>query len=687
MRAMIFVALALTGCSKWPAIESSKRLPTDPRLGFVLVETGPQVPTFVEASAANGRLMVGVFTGAGVDPDLQPTTPALRFLEVESKTGAATPLPSAPLTPTDDFDFGVTLTERTILFSSAKTGEAAYFDGTAWFALPTLPVDARSTRFMIARSATEIVVRGSNLYRLVGSAWQLVPIGARLVLGPWGNTGLRVITQPGTLCTSLLDVSTGTLTTPVCQFTNAGTIQFDAVNGTVDDFQLITSPGYVWHFQAGTWHAGEILPIDRPRATPAGAELIVDVTPKTQADAFQSPVATLMALRGGAKSRVLLPASSAAITCACDRSDDSACECVRRPLVNGLTVFGDGSAAVLFGVSDADARRQIFVRRFDLPGDTGFDRATCSTPCPTAKACHFVSLTDTACIWDLSQSSTGPLSDDPAVTLTTVTPRDGMAVTLSVTLLDGGAADVTMATPLPNLTLLGKAHVGYRLSLSGPDLVTKHVEVTMPDTQRTAELGAIPLVRGIRLGDVLWPLSSNQSHTVVSRGGGMAVPVTSGNGARWWWLQGLADGGVTTQDLLAAPSSPRRARIDPNGRFLLLPTDVGLALLEVQTLRVVDTLAGTDWDTNFVTFANAADVFAIRRGGPSSTASAEPAGITELIAFSANGFTRRFQVTTPGTVLEVAGLGGSVLRLEAGHAERRRSPRLRARRQRAHGAK
>ncbi|MBX7098302.1 MAG: hypothetical protein K1X89_11365 [Myxococcaceae bacterium] len=670
MRALALVlGLAVAGCStKWPYVDpaGAKRLSTDARLGFIVAETGPQLPTFVDLEASTGKLMVGLYVGEGVDVDLQRTEARLSFSEVDPVTGASTPLPAPMLTPTSDLRLSTVLADKGLLYSSTRTREVAFFDGTGWTRLPDLPAGVGASRSLAARSATEVVLRTQDTVWVVkGGAWKSVYVGQQVVFGPWSASGLTLVTHPGQLCLSTLDVGQGTVSAETCEFTNAGTLVEDAFNGTPSEFQLLTfvssGTGYAWHFQAGHWRAGEL--VSAARVSPTWkSDALVAVTSSSVGDLpIYEGEGGLVALRDGVQSMALAPPFSSALSCACTRATDASCDCARRPLVTALELLPDASAAFVFGVSTADAKRQVFVRRLTLPDTKGFDPATCSPTCMAQQVCAFKTPTDTACIIDPTSHGSGRLEQNPVVSLTVVTPFDGTQVTVELSHPDGGAADdAKLVTLPPALSIRAAPNQPLRITLSANDHAPRVIVFTMPDPLRTAELGPVYLPRGLKLGLAppgLGPVTSTTA--VLPTGGAMALAVGTDDGGVRWELLAERDGGLERTVLRDAASAPRRARVDPAGRFFFLPGASGLALLDAHTLQPLGELPGTDWDLGASLFAAGADVLAVQRGGPSPSPAA-----TEVLAFSATGLTSRFQVSTPGTVEALSADGTAVLRKE-----------------------
>lgn len=678
MRALLVLALfTVSACSKWPPIpvDGAKRLSTDARLGFIVTETGQKLFTYVDANASSGTLYVAVYTGEGPDPSLQKVPPRVRFYSVNEATTEAKELPDPQLTPTNGFTLYNTLTPASLLYASVENGEVAWFDGTAWTKLAPLPAELRrADATFVGRSPTEVVAAiPEEVWVLHAGAWQRVLLSQHVSIGPWDSAGLRVTTLLTQTCTSLLDVATVTRGAETCQTTTMRELSRTAFNGTTDDFQLLelgaSGSSISWHYANGTWRAGSFLNLAFSRFTPKSTVLVGQTGTELTATNPLNGVGGLVALRDGAIDRVLLSPFTAALTCGCLRDDDATCDCVRRGPVSSLAITPDGATAFLFGVDTADAHRKIFVRKFVLPQADVFDAISCSPACMVPFSCQANTLTTTACLYDQTRLPTERLNDNPAVALTLTGPLGPTTATMSVAFLDGGDAssDVQITTPLPSLTLQGAPHTGLRLTFTQPGYVTRTVEVTLPDLQRTADLGPVFFTRGTLLGEAAWQTNTDPPFsTSLPRSSGLITPVKSEDGgARWVWIDS-SDAGLTTAPLAdTSLDSARRARVDPKGRYLLLPTATGLALYDVSSRQRLGELPGADWDTNFVDFAVSADVVAVRRGAPTNFGLGETAGSTEVLSFGPSGLTSLWQVSTPGTKARLSGDGQSMTRLES----------------------
>lgn len=575
MRRALLLLTCASACSPWGFPAEPARFEGPPGLGLQLPMEGGVLRTFTtRLGVTTTRAVVMVQEGPGYDQSLEAVaTTETHWSSIDAATGTRSDL-AAPPVAIDAF------------WPTLVPGEALATGGgqlltlspdDVWRTLPQSPLATPPTRLLRLADGRVLGHQGSALLVLVDGRWHDVstPLGlgtAKVIFGPAGDGEVRVVwAGPGAVgfqvCTQRVDTRTtfapvGPRTCKVVAHLPWDTFTGDAVNGTVDDFQVVFArpdlpgAGTVWRFNDGAWHRGWSFGNSPAPATP----FPVTGSP----DAFLEVSGQVLKLsQGKGAGTVVSPPG------------DVLAECVppRCQLTGGQAALSpDLSGGWVLSVNQADARRSAYVKRWLAT------TPTCTPACKTGQFCVRANATTTTCAIDSSLAGlptgapatvkaaftalTGPVF--PTVSLTPI----ATGVTAPAVTSVQGTATVVEVPELTPLRLTA--------TLEGSGLPPLELSFTTGLDEVQADLGELHFFPGTPLGSsagLATPGNDLLFQPVVSADGGVTLLQVSS----------AADGGLDSRSVFDGPGLTG-AQLSPDGGFLLLERG--------QALDVVDRATG-----------------------------------------------------------------------------------------------
>ncbi len=660
MRALLIASCAFaSACSPWPGPNDSSRWPRPQGLGTFITEGAPLRDTTLDVIAKNERVYVLQVLAPGYAVDLtRATERSTTLFEVDPASSAVTALPAAPidvtaLWPSDE--------ARGFLAQGGKS--LASFDGANWSTLPDLP--AANPDLVYRADGERVFARaGGKVYVLSNGAWRDLATNVSrqpgaMVLGPWSAAGVRVVwIEAGTTqhqaCTQTIDTATlWPSDAAVCKDAlSLDAFTGDAINGTVDDFQVPFANGprsmLVWRFAAGAWSRGSYVGAARSRATPHSKDLCVDA-PK---DDSKASVAALVRVSEGKAAETLFLPSFALYGCEGEERT-----CARNLDLVLQNVSRDCTAAWFLADNFVDATRKVYLKKVDLPAKDG---VTCSTACPAGQLCAAASATEGACVIDPAIDSTS--SATPASLVLQVAGANGLRPPLlsfsspsTGAPLDGFTTQLdssqrTLVSAPPNTPVVMTVHLAGHADRS--------FSFTTPNENTQADLGTLYLVRGTRLGQTpAGRVTPSLSAVVLGDGGAsLVLPLRQDDGGvALTQVLDASDGGVTSRALTATDAQATAPAISPDQRWLLWSDGAGLEVLDLTT-RQRTTVASTltdPWLLPNAVFSADGTTVAIPRGSLAGAA-------TSVIALAATP-TERYGASTQGAASVQLSRDGAML--------------------------
>ena len=654
MRAALLAAVFAAGCSPWAFPPEPARLEAPAGLGVRLPMEGGVLRTFsAQLGASTTRAVLMVQEGPGYDRTLAAvSTVDTHWYGVDAATGTRTELPAPPLGLER---FWPTLIPGEVFASSGQellTLSAA----NVWSVLPQSPAPPTpATQLLRLADGRVLGHRGAALVVLVDGVWHdlSTPLGltsAKMVFGPAGDGVVRLVwAAPGDLafqvCTQRVDTRTtfapvGEKTCKVVAHLPAEDFAGDAVNGTLDDFQVVFArrelpgAGTVWRFNDGAWHRGWSFGNSPAKATPFPVQ--------GSAGAFLEVGGQVLAFsQGRGAGTVLSPPGTLLTQCRPP-------ECRLKSSLSAIAP--DLSGAWVLSVNEADAVRSVFLERWSA------EAPSCTPGCKSTEFCVRVDATTTTCALDASLAG-GP-TGSPATVKASFTALQG-PVFPKVTVTDVKSGTSAAATT----TLEGTAEVievpeltAVRLTaaLEGSGLPPLELAFTTQLDEVQADLGELHFFPGLPLGSSVGlpavPGGDVLYQGVAGRDGGVALLA----------LAAAVDGGVDATVVFEGPGLTG-AQVSPDGGFVLLERGPTLEVLDRATGQRAAVASGSGEGWFGATFSRDGTAAAVSR----------LSGVS-VVSLSGTAPAERFEVhgasgANPATAVQLSRDGSVLLaRLPAG---------------------
>ncbi|MFO0593965.1 MAG: hypothetical protein U0228_01640 [Myxococcaceae bacterium] len=574
---LLGVCVALSTCTGWEIGAPPARFSLPTSLGTQLPSEGSTLRQLgFKLGATSERAVVMVQEGAGLDRDFNPAPTTTHWYSVDA-TMAVRPLAEPP--------FAVDL-----FWPTAVAGNALVSAGSVvqtldshdvWTQLSAnVPVNPE---FLVQGADGRIFARGrgtafvwdapSASWKSLTDALALPDLGG-LVLGPVDATFARIIWQDGhssDICTQKVELATLTASgARTCKSVGNATpiprLLGDAVNGTVDDFELallLVAPrtAAIWHFSNEQLERGNSIRAMSLVTSFADADAVLSSSePRVSGQ--------LMRVRDGKGAGTFFSVPG-----------DLFAECLPpacRLTAGAYALDAHLTAHWFLSGNEADARRTLYLKR--VP----FDPAplTCTPACKATEVCVHATASLNVCAID--ESLIGAPTFVPATVRVETFNANGVAqpATLTLALPDGGVELVVPRLEGTTQTFDVPQNTPLRLTMALPNHATQTVDFTSANEGVMADLGQFRLGLGARVGRKLGSLD------LCASSGALITLTGSPQGAALQRVRTATDGGIEVTELLA---------VDPLAVASGCAPDGGLALVgEPTRLHVTSTDTGVD---------------------------------------------------------------------------------------------
>lgn len=567
-RALIVAFALLSGCSPWVFPEPAKRFALPTALGSKVPVSGAVLrPLSLSLATTRTRAIISVTEGSGYDTKLNTMQTTDTQWYAVTAPGTVSAISAPPAVP--DHAWASALPDT--LFATSGAQVLTFDSSNSWHSLPAL---SAPPVFAVQADETRAFARvNSTAYVLANGAWHdlssslALPANTTVYFGPSSASAVRLFWLEGTslsVCTQLVDT---TLFTPsgakVCKLQGGNPLALmgDAINGTVDDFQVAlvgqANANLFWHFINQRWERGQTTTAQSLLATPGLPEAYAlpthlpapqQIFRYTQGRGAGTVYSTDTLLKGCA-----LP------------------EC--QPVQSLFDIASDVSAVWLLSVNVADATRSVFIKRVALP----LPEVTCTPACTATQRCIEIADGTNSCVLD--ETVLGVNTGFPATTKLQVVTETGTVfppvnVTNTVT---GEALAVSARVDGLAQVLDLPPNTPVTLSFEVSGYPTQQFSYVTQNDNTQTDLGAVQLARGLRVGRVAKPATAP-----VLADQTLLLPVLQPDGGAV--IAAVTDSNSSVQvskHLEVGPAAQLVA--SPSGKWVLIEEGQQLSLLDLST--------------------------------------------------------------------------------------------------------